>query len=203
MAIPGDTVKLSMADMLKRFEFLGVNLPRTVYVAMLVAAQKMLRDVVSKRMSNPRRGSTATNLGVDTGTARRSMIERAGLTPERVFAMIGSPIEYVRVHEEGFHGTQNVKAHVRRRLGVIKAVAIGASRGAVVKRAAVTARQKRLDASHPIHVRSHSRKVDIIAKHFIRDTVLQNVEPTQDRIVQALVIAAKTGQVPTPRQLGA
>jgi hypothetical protein len=201
MAIPGDTVKLNMADMLKRFEFLGSNLVATVYVAMLVAAQKMLRDVVSKRMSNPRRGSTATNLGVDTGTARRSMIERTGLTADRVFALIGSPLEYVRVHEEGFAGTQNVKAHIRRRLGVIKAVSI--STRAVVKRAAVTARQRRLDASSPIHVGAHSRKVDIIAKHFIRDTVLENVEPTVDRITRALVIAAKTGRVPSPRELGA
>ena len=52
-------------------------------------------------------------------------------------------------------------------------------------------------------MRAHTRKVDIIAKHFIRDTVQENVLPTEERITQALIIAAKTGQIPTPSQLGA
>ena len=194
-----ETVKLNMDEMIQRFRFLGANLAPTVYSAMLISAQKMLRDVVSKRMSNPRRGSTSTNLGVDTGTARRSMIDQAGLTAESVFALIGSPVDYVKTHEEGFRGRVNVPAHTaQHRHG--KTLAVSAKTGAITKRARLTARQK---AKGSWAVRAHSRKVDIVAKHFIRDTVFESVAPREKRVLQALMIAAKTGRVPSPGQLGA
>jgi len=186
------TVKLDMAAMVEKFKSLGPLMAPSVYVAMLVTAQKMLRDVVSQRMSNPRRGSTATNLGVDTGTARRSMIDAAGVTADKVFALIGSPEAHVKVHEEGFHGTQHVPAHTRRRLGKAKAYAIKTR--AVVKRSAPTAAQRR---AGPINVRAHTRKANIVAKHFIRDTIMAAKVPTEDRILKALVSAFVTGRVPT------
>jgi hypothetical protein len=192
-----ETVKLNLDEMIQRFRFLGQNLAPTVYAAMLITAQKMLRDVVSQRMSNPRRGSTATNLGVDTGTARRSMIERAGMTADAVFALIGSPVDYVRTHEEGFHGTVQVPASTRQHKGQIP---VSAKTGAVTKRARLTVAQK---AKGSWVVRAHSRKLDVIAKHFIRDTLQGAVAPLEKRILQSLLIAAKTGQVPSPGQLGA
>ncbi len=192
-----DVVNLSLNAMVERFKFLGDMLPQTVFNAMLVSAKKMLADVTKQRMSNPRRGSTSTNLGVDTGTARRSMIDQAGITPDKVFALIGSPVDYVKTHEEGFHGTAHVRASMRSHKGKILA---RTATGAVKKRARVTARQKSKGAWS---VRAYERKVNIIGKHFIRDTVLQAGIPTQDRITTALIIAAKTGRIPTPSQLGA
>ncbi len=195
-----DTIKLNLDEMIQRFRFLGANLAPTVYTAMLVAAQKMLRDVVQKRMSNPRRGSTATNLGVDTGTARRSMIDQAGMTADTVFALIGSPVDYVRTHEEGFHGSVNVPAHVRRNVSLKR----NAKTGMVSKKSA-TQYKSALRADHKTtsFVRAHKMKLDIIAKHFIRDTVQEAVAPLEKRVLQSLLIAVKTGQVPSPGQLGA
>lgn len=194
-----ETVKLNLDEMLQRFKFLGDKLGPTVYSAMLISAQKMLADVVKIRMSNPRRGSSATNLGVDTGTARRSMIDQAGITADRVFALIGSPVDYVQAHEEGFSGRVNVPAHMaQHRHG--RTLAVSAKTGAITKRAGLTKRQK---AKGAWLVRAHSMKMNIHAKHFIRDTVQGAVAPLEKRILQSLLIAVKTGQVPSPSQLGA
>lgn len=195
-----ETVRVDMTGMLERFKSLGPLMGPTVYVAMLISAQKMLRDVVSKRMSNPRRGSTATNLGVDTGTARRSMIDQAGIEAERVFALIGSPVEYVKTHEEGFSGTQHVRGYVRKNISLKRNVKTGqVSKKSAREYKAAIRKGNRVTSN----VRAHGRKVNIIAKHFIRDTVLAAKVPTEDRIVKALVIAVKTGRVPAPGQLGA
>ena len=194
-----DSVRLTLPDMTERFKFLGDKLGPTVFAAMLISAQKMLADVVSKRMSNPRRGSTDRNLGVDFGTARRSMIDKAGITEDKVFALIGSPVGYVRTHEEGFHGPVQVRGHVRQ----LVALTMNAKGKVTKKSAAAFKSAVRNKQATTAHVRAYSRKVDIIAKHFIRDTVTEAVPPTEERIMRALVIAAKTGRVPSPTQLGA
>lgn len=198
--MPNETVKLNLDEMIQRFRHLGENLAPTVHSAMLISAQQMLRDVVKNRMSNPRRGSTAFNLGVDTGTARRSMVDRAGMAAESVFALIGSPIDYVKTHEEGFHGTQHVHGYVRRQVALVRSARTGkvTKKSAAKYKAAVMGRLK-----NRIYVRPHGRKVDIIAKHFIRDTVFQAVAPLEQRVLRALMIASKTGRVPSPRELGA
>ena len=194
----GEIVKLDLDAMLARFAFLGRKLAPTVYVAMLVSAQRMVADVVKKRMSGPR-GAPGI-LGVVTGAARRSMADRAGTQADSVFAAIDSDLGYVKVHEEGFHGTVAVRAHERRRLGRVKAVSIAkATKGQVSRRFAVTAAQRR---AGPIHVRASQRKMNVKAKWFIRDTVREAVGPTEDRISRALIIAARTGRVPTPSEVG-
>ena len=194
-----ETIKLNLDEMIGRFRFLGKNLAPAVYNAMLISAKTMLRDVVKNRMSNPRRGSTATNLGVDSGTARRSMIDQAGMTADAVFALIGSPIDYVKTHEEGFTGTQRVAASTRRwKSGRARAVNIKSR--AVTRRYAISAKRK---ARAAWTVRAHERKVNVVAKHFIRDTVLEAVAPTEERILRALTLLATTGKVPSPATIGA
>jgi len=193
-----DVVKLPIDGIVDRFKSLGPLLAPTVYVAMLASTQKMLGDVLSKRMSNPRRGSTATNLGVDTGHARQSMVGPVKQTAETVQAILGSTKDYVAAHEAGFHGTVNVPAHTRQwRHGKAKQVDIRTRRG--VKFARLSAKQK---ARGSWVVRAHPMKMNILAKHFIRDTVLEAKDPTADRITKALMIAIKTGRVPSMAQMG-
>lgn len=194
-----EIIRLDAQQIIDRFRFLGQALVPTVYNAMLVSANRMLRDVVQKRMSGPR-GAPGI-LGVVTGTARRSMIDLVELQKETISAIIGSPLSYVKAHELGYHGPQNVRAHMRRRLGAAKAISIApATRGQIVKRGAITRAQR---AKGPIMVKAHTRKVNIVAKHFIRDTIFAAKLPTETRIVNALLIAAKTGKVPTAAQIGA
>jgi len=194
-----EIIKLDIDAMVERFRFLGKNLVPTVYTAMLVSANRMVRDVKLKRLSGPR--GAPGKLGVVTGAAGRSMTDIVRFQNDTIAAILGSGLGYVKAHEEGLHGVQNVKAHVRRRLGVIKAVSIAqATRGKVIKRGAVTAAQKRKGA---IAVKAHSRKANIIAKWFIRDMVREAKQPTERRIMNALMIAVKTGRVPAPNQIGA
>lgn len=200
-----ETVKLDMDRMIERFASLGKLLGPSAYVAMLVTAQKMLRDVVSKRMSNPRRGSTDTNLGVDTGTARRSMTDVAGLDSDKVYALIGSAVDYVKTHEEGFHGTQHVRAYLRRNVALKRVVNRRSARNGMITKGSAARYKAAARKGHALtsHVRAHGRKVNIIAKHFIRDTVLEAKVPAENRIIRAMLVAARTGKVPTPNQVGA
>ena len=193
------TVILDIDQMIKRYEFLGSALRPTVFKAMLLSAQRMRRDVVEKRMSGPR-GAPGI-LGVVTGAARRSMTDEAEITADTITALFGSALGYVKAHEEGYkNDAQQIRAHDRKRRGKVKAVSIAAAtRGKVVKRGSITAAQRR---AGPIHVRAHTRKVRIIAKHFIRDTLLAAKVPTENRIMRALVLAASTGKVPSASELG-
>jgi hypothetical protein len=185
-----EIIRLDIEEMVKRFAFMGEALPDTVFSAVLVSTEFMLREVVKGRMSGPR-GAEGI-LGVVTGNARRSMTNRATMTKDTVEGGIGSPADYVRAHELGFHGDEHVRAHERRRLGAIRAIDIR-SRTAT-KRYAPTAAQRR---AGPIMVRAHVRRANIIAKHFIRDTVRSAVDPTTSRIGAALILAARLGRAPT------
>ena len=192
-------VNLDIGAMVERFRALGPLMGPTVYSAMLVSAERMVRDVVSKRMSGPR-GAPGI-LGVVSGHARKTMLGPATFSGSTVTAALGSPVDYVRTHELGFHGPVHVRAHLRLRLGAIKAVSIAqATRAKVVKRGAATAAQRKAGV---IAVRAFDRKVSIMAKHFIRDTVLEAKVPVEDRILKALMLALKTGRVPVGSQLGA
>jgi len=195
-----ETIRLTIPEMLERFKSLGEKLGPTAYVAMLVSGQKMLRDVVKNRMSNPRRGSTSTNLGVDTGTARRSMTDLTQQTERSITTLIGSTVDYVRSHEEGFHGPVQVRAHTRRIAVLERNTHTGRVSKASSRKYKAALRSGRKTSAH---VRAYTRKVNILAKHFIRDTVIANVVPTTDRITRALLIAVKTGKVPQAGQLGA
>ena len=184
--------------MVKRFQFLGKALRPSVYAAMKLSAKRMRKDVVSERLSGPR-GAYGI-LGVVTGAARRSIASETFASNEQITALFGSALGYVKAHEEGFKGVEKIRAHERRRRGKIKAVSIAAAtRGKVTKRAAPTAAQRRAGS---ISVSAHSRKVNIVAKHFIRDTLRAAKIPTENRILRALTIAASTGRIPTPDEIG-
>jgi hypothetical protein len=192
-------IKLSIDDMLKRFASIGANFLPTVYVAMVVSAERMIRDVVTSRMSGPR--GARGHLGVVTGAGRRSMRYRVSYSNERLVTILGTLLGYIDTHERGYTGEQHVRAHERRRLGRVKAVSIAAAtRGLVSKRFAATRAQR---AAGPIHVRAHDRTANIVAKHFMRDTVRAAKIPTETRIGRALAVAFKTGRVPRPAEIGA
>lgn len=110
--------------------------------------QIVARRAVQSQMSAPKRGSRLFQLGVDTGTARRSIatkVEQGGGVTRGIF---GSPLRYVRAHEMGFSGEVKVRAHVRRLRG-----------RASSKRAA-----RSLDA---FYVRAHKRQVNMRGLFFL------------------------------------
>jgi len=182
---------LNMDEMFKRFAFLGANLPRSAYVAMLVSAKAMLTGVTKKL-----RGEY---LNVRTGHGWQSMADFAKFSEDTMQAGIDSDVIYMRAHEEGFHGRVQVPAHTaQHRHG--RTLSMDIKTRTPLRQARMTKRQI---ARGAWTVRSHAMEMKIRARHFMRDAIDEQYDHTQDRIVRALVIAATTGQIPKPGQVGA
>lgn len=86
-----------------------------------------------------------------------------------VTGLVGTDVVYARYHEYGFHGTEQVREHLRR-----ISVAFG----------------------HPIAtvqatVRAHARHVDYAGHPFLRPTLAENAEAITERLDQAIQGAAK------------
>jgi len=182
----------------------GRKAPAAMRVAMQAAVQAMLRDVVKNRMSGQ-------YLGVVTGTGRRSVQASGSVSGsgDALRGVIGSPLGYIRAHERGFSGPVQVRAHTRRR------AALETRRGKATKKSAAAVKARlRAGRSGYAHVRAHTRQVNIRARRFLRDTVLQEAgslpgllggggdAPFTRRAVRALQILAITGKLPKVKELG-
>ncbi len=175
----------------------GKQTPAIVRSALRAASLAMLRDVQINRLSHQ-------YLGVDTGTGRRTIQQRVVDRGDSIRAEIGSPLVYMRAHEEGFEGAVQVRAHTRR------LNSLQVRRGKVTKKSAKAA--KRAGGSSTAFVRAHTRQVRMRARRFLRDTVLQEAgklpgllstkSPIEARLVKALRIFFEQGRVPKPGELG-
>jgi len=186
---------LNMDEMLKRFEFLGAKAPEAVRNAMMVSAEAMLAGVVRKL-----RGQY---LNVRTGHGWQSMQEFTRVAGDSIKAGIDTDVGYMKAHEEGFpvlgeldDGIVQVRAHTAHRLGRILAVDVKSR--TVSKRARPT---KREIARGSWTVRAHDMQMNIRARRFMRDTINEQFDATANRVERALVIAARTGSIPTRAQL--
>ena len=106
-------------------------------------------------------------LNVRTGRLRRSITYKVIKTPSRITGIVGTNVEYARIHELGFHGQVSVKAHLRE-----------------IKKAwgkDITPRT--------VEVRTHSRQVNLPAKSFLR-SALSDMAP---EIIQTLQQSVRQG----------
>ena len=108
-------------------------------------------------------------LGVVTSRLRNSLrATPAQMEGNTVVATIGTNVSYAAVHEFGYSGTEQVRAHTRR-IGKVK----GKKSGAEVAKFQGNAfgrprRTSRKGESNTVNVRAHSRKVNIPARAPIR-----------------------------------
>lgn len=164
--------RIDLDEVRQAIESLGLErTSKSVQAAARASFMAMLRDTIANRMSGQ-------ELGIVTGTARKSMRGFALRTSDRVIAAFGSPLRYVRAHEEGFSGPVNVRAHER---------------------------EGRSGKQH--HVRAHVRQANIRARHFMRHSLQAETRPKTGsrvarRIIKALSIAARTGRIPVAGELG-
>ncbi len=179
---------LSIEEMVQRFAFLGRDLPKAVFVGMVASSHAMLTSVVKKVRGD--------YLNVDTGRGWKSFEGYAKADADSIRAIIDTDVIHMKAHEEGFHGTVQVRQHTAEHRGRILAVDIKSR--AVARRARPTKREIGRGAWI---VRAHTMKMNIRARRFMRDTVNQQFDPTAGRVERAIVIAATTGQLPTPGQL--
>ena len=106
-------------------------------------------------------------LNVRTGRLWRSITYKVIKTPSRITGIVGTNVEYARIHELGFHGQVSVKAHLRE-----------------IKKAwgkDITPRT--------VEVRTHSRQVNLPAKSFLRSAM----EEMTPEIIQTLQQSIRQG----------
>jgi phage gpG-like protein len=95
-------------------------------------------------------------LRVRTGRLRRSITQAVTDDAGSIHGVVGTNVEYARIHELGFSGSQNIRAHLR---------TIKTAFGKSIKGGAVT-----------FQVSAHSRQVDIPARSFLASS-LAELEP--------------------------
>lgn len=89
-------------------------------------------------------------LRVRTGTLRRSIHSDVIATGNSVTGIVGTNMEYAAFHEYGFHGTENVKEHLR-----------------TIKQAF----GKSLKSPKKITIHAHTRQVDYPEHSFLRSAL--------------------------------
>lgn len=190
---------------------LEVKAPETLREAVYVSIVSMMRDAIKNKM-------TGQYLGVVTGTARRSIAGQAAgskapptyaamqseaqsrtrLAGTRIVGEFGSPLGYVRAHEEGFAGTVQVPGHTRRIVSLVtNARGRVTTKSAKEYRKAVAAGRKTIAL-----VRPHAMRMNIRAKHFLRDSLREGVPGLERRLERSILILAKTGRPASPSELG-
>lgn len=198
----GSTVTVTLDELQKMIRGVGDKFPEIAERAMTASVQAMVRDVVANRM-------TGQYLGVVTGTARRSITGRVKRGASSITASIGSTLKYVRAHEMGYTGPVQVRAHQRR------LVELSSGRGGKITKASARKYKKAKAAGRKTmsHVRAHTRRVNIRARRFLRDTVMQEAgtlpamllsgEPAfSRRLVRAMQIYVEQGRMPSVGDLG-
>lgn len=159
------TVRIKLDEVLRVVEKLErPKVERAISAGLKRGMLAIERDVIRNKMSGQ-------YLGVVTGTARKSIRSEVRKRRDRILGVVGSPLNYVRAHEEGFRGVVDVRAHERTRRG----------------------------RTH--RVQAHSRQVNMRARHFLRDSVRENVEETERKILESLVRLLETGKVSAPGSL--
>ena len=144
-----------------------------------------------------------------TGTLIRSITASPSveISRERVAGSFGSNLGYARMHEEGFKGRLQVRAHIRRLTPRLKPASIrrqlhyGVNYFGRLVEAGATLRRTYAIQKRYAHVRAHSRRVDIRARHFLLDTLTEKTGETNLNVRKALMFLARTGKVPTVKDV--
>lgn len=168
-------------------------MPKTVAVGVRSGVFLMVRDVVKSRLTD----DNPPYLNRDTGTLIRSVTAspRFHLDDTRATGEFGSNLDYARKHEEGFSGTEQVPAHLRRR-------PTKSRYARAARRAGFSARDMRTQRALMIPVRAHTRHVHYRARHMFRDTVSANTAEANLRVRRALVYLHRERKVPALSALG-
>lgn len=102
----GGTVK-NAAQVVVRFKVLEKEILPAIKKAMIKLAIRLQKHVKQYKLSGQ-------VLKVRSGTLRRSIAYRTYIRGNTVTAKVGTNVPYGRVHEYGFRGQVNVKAHLRK-----------------------------------------------------------------------------------------
>lgn len=130
------------AEVVAKLDGMGVSLREEMKAGIGRAVLKLQRMVVQDKLSGQ-------VLKVRTGTLRRSIDQVVIDEGEKVAGVVSSNLKYARIHEYGFRGTVSVRESLR-----------------TIKQAFGRPIEPR-----QVSVRSHSRRVDLPARSFLRSAL--------------------------------
>jgi phage gpG-like protein len=139
-----------------KLERLGSEIHRRVRAAVRAGAIDVQREVKAKL--------SGSVLDVQTGRLRRSVTIRAEDSAAVIKSLVGTNVDYAKVHELGFDGMVPVKAHARTRDQVF-----GRKVEPFVQ-----------------HVKGHARHMQIPARPFLRPSLDEKAKAIHDRIAAAV-----------------
>lgn len=105
---------------------------------------------------------TGDPLNVRTGTLRRSITYVVTQELGRTTGTVGTIVKYGAAHEFGFHGTVNVRAHIRKVKSRNKTEVITGKNGKT---------KEKLTAQGIGFVKAHSRQMDLPERSFLRSSL--------------------------------
>lgn len=119
-------------------------------------------------------------LHVRTGRLRRSITARfEGKGTDKFRAFVGTNVKYARIHEYGFEGTVNVKAHVVKEHQRMQSIAFGK-----------LMKEPRMVTIRSHTVQDHATAMKMPARPFMRPALQENAERITMNIRKALTGAA-------------
>ncbi len=176
-------IVLDVSEMKRLVEILGPKkLPKILFNVVRAMQLLLAEHVITSKL-------TGQYLKRQTGTLIRSVSASTRVKPSvrsnpaRVRGVVGTPLGYGKAHEIGFSGEVSVRAHSRRlfRKSTSKA---GKTRKKLLRSVA--------------RVQAHARKMEITAKHYLRDSLVEK-KPLFVRLnSRALAHAIRTGTIPSP-----
>ncbi len=174
-------VNINLKRQGERLEFMDKRMLALVTRAAQAFSAFLLRRVTKDKLRGQVLNRVTGNLIRDVTASRFLEVSEATVT-----AGIGTSLRYGIALEEGFKGRVQVKAHTRTLVEQARSKASGRR----VKKALKKKRQR------TAFVRAHTRKMDIVARHYLRDTLLENQEKAPTAVRRAILLALRTGKLP-------
>lgn len=144
---------------------LKTTLPEGIAQRVATAVDRLSLELLTKVKAQKLSGQVLKNR---TGTLRRSINRAMQQGDGKIQASVGTNIAYAKVHEFGFHGTEQVKAHLR-----MMKVAFG--------REVMNPRQ--------IEVKAFTRQVNLPERSFLRSALRE----MESQIKEQISLAVKGG----------
>jgi hypothetical protein len=170
-------------EMAQMFLAYGNNMLRALLAGGKAAATVMATHAVERELSFPKKGPPVfPGLRWQTGHLRRSVAASPyaeAKSEKEGEAGFGTSVPYGIKHEEGFEGSETVKAHTRR----------------VATRSSYEGRKK--VAQGIAFVRAHERYVQVRARRYLARTLDQDAPLAERLIDRSLWMLTLTGEPPT------
>ena len=149
------------------------NFPSNVRKNLLVAVTRLSLLVQRSVKEDKLSGQV---LHVRTGTLRRSINREVTNDSAGVYATVGTNVAYGHIHEYGFTGTVNVRAHTRR------------------SRAQMQMKKSGVKPVGEVLVRAHTMDMVMPKRSFLRSTLSDFRPRIQKDLSEAVLVALKEGE---------